>query len=237
MPFCYNIPMMKNKLPFDASEEETAGEVQAQKEPVAENYDVNKVLAKQLVKYRTNAGYTQSKLASMLNYSDKSVSKWERGEGMPDLTVLVKLAEIYHCSVNDLLYEKEDLQAKATRDEKSSRVLIALLSAGIAWVVAALAFVVLGILPQTAGFAWLAFIYAVPASGIVLLVFSLLWGTDWLSALCASVVLWGTTVATCLTVHIEKIWLLAVLAGVLQGLLVLWFLLRHKKRKSKRNDE
>ena len=45
------------------------------------------LLAKNLAYYRKASGLTQLELAEKFNYSDKSVSKWERGEGFPDVFV------------------------------------------------------------------------------------------------------------------------------------------------------
>ena len=56
---------------------------------------LRKTIAENLVYYRRHKGLTQAALAETLNYSDKSVSKWERGEGLPDITVLYLLAEFY----------------------------------------------------------------------------------------------------------------------------------------------
>ena len=61
------------------------------------------IFASNLIRLRTEAGLTQAELASMINYSDKSVSKWERGEAVPDAYVLKQMAE-----VSRLLNEEED---------------------------------------------------------------------------------------------------------------------------------
>lgn len=52
---------------------------------------------------RKNLGLTQKDLAQKLFISDKAVSKWERGLGMPDITLLVPLAQILEISVTELL--------------------------------------------------------------------------------------------------------------------------------------
>ena len=53
--------------------------------------------------YRKQAGLTQAGLAEKLNYSDKAVSKWERGESVPDVMTLVQLAELFQIPVGELL--------------------------------------------------------------------------------------------------------------------------------------
>lgn len=52
---------------------------------------------------RKEKGLTQSDLASLLNVSNKAVSKWENGYSLPDYSLLIPLCEIFECSVNDLL--------------------------------------------------------------------------------------------------------------------------------------
>ena len=56
--------------------------------------DLKDIIAHNLVRLRQQAGLTQLKLAEKLNYSDKAVSKWEMGESIPDILVLIQLAEL-----------------------------------------------------------------------------------------------------------------------------------------------
>ncbi len=52
---------------------------------------------------RTRKDLTQKELAEKCNVTDKAVSKWERGEGCPDVTVLPKLAEIFGIEVENIM--------------------------------------------------------------------------------------------------------------------------------------
>lgn len=52
---------------------------------------------------RTKMGMTQKGLADLMNISDKTVSKWERGLGMPDVSLLVELCDIFGIKVDTLL--------------------------------------------------------------------------------------------------------------------------------------
>ena len=65
--------------------------------------EINRKIAKNLTYYRKAAGYTQAELAEKINYSDKSVSKWESGNGVPDIYTLIQLAELYGVSVDVLI--------------------------------------------------------------------------------------------------------------------------------------
>ena len=74
--------------------------------------ELKETIAKNLVELRTQARLTQLQLAEKLNYSDKAVSKWERGEAIPDIRVLIKLAEIYNITVDDILTDSAAKKVK-----------------------------------------------------------------------------------------------------------------------------
>ena len=69
--------------------------------------------------YRKQAGLTQAGLAEKLNYSDKAVSKWERGESVPDVLTLMQLANQFDITVNDLLVDPEALPGNPGTLEKA----------------------------------------------------------------------------------------------------------------------
>ena len=48
-------------------------------------------------------GLTQKQLADMLNVSDKAVSRWERDECAPDLSLIPVLAEIFNVTADEIL--------------------------------------------------------------------------------------------------------------------------------------
>ena len=70
---------------------------------------LKKQIGANIVSYRKRYGLTQVGLAEKLNYSDKAVSKWERGESMPDVLTLVQLAELFDVTANDLLVDPNAL--------------------------------------------------------------------------------------------------------------------------------
>lgn len=66
------------------------------------------VLRNNLMSLRKNKGLTQKELAISLNYSDKVISKWERGESVPNVEALEQIAHFYNCSIDDLINENLD---------------------------------------------------------------------------------------------------------------------------------
>ena len=76
------------------------------------------ICASNLIRLRTDAGLTQAELGARLNYSDKSVSKWERGEAIPDAWVLTRLAEIFGVTVDYLLTSHTAWVSPEQEDDK-----------------------------------------------------------------------------------------------------------------------
>ena len=66
--------------------------------------DLKVITASNIINLRTAKGMTQAELGELLNYSDKSVSKWERAESLPDIKTLKALADFYEITINDLFF-------------------------------------------------------------------------------------------------------------------------------------
>ena len=131
------------------------------------------ITAANIISLRTKAGMTQAQLAELLNYSDKSVSKWERAEAVPDAYVLKHMSEIFGVSVDYLLSSHNDWEPISQKQKRRyrSEIIVLISMAGI-WTLAFFIFIIGWILGHML---WLVFIYAVPISLITLLVFNSVW--------------------------------------------------------------
>lgn len=209
--------------------------------------NIKKNIAKNLARYRGMAGLTQSELADKINYSDKSVSKWERAEGTPDIFVLYELSKIYGVKVDDFLASDEEKlpEIKNFSLIKRKRLLINSLSVGLVWLVAATVYflikIIFGLINAESSRCWITFIFAVPVSGIVQVVFSELWWKKFVSLISVSVIIWGTVLSVFITLEQFKADVdggsaIFLVAAVLQILAVLWYILRRIKRKQKNSD-
>lgn len=201
--------------------------------------DLKDVIACNLIELRQQAGITQLQLAEMLNYSDKAVSKWERGESIPDLRVLIKIAEIYHISLDDLVREKPDKPVKPKLNIFKKHVLITLLSVGLVWVIATAVFMIFYYIMPLARYSYLAFLFAPFISSVVYTVFASVWFRRITLAFSASFVLWSII----LIIHVMlrlftsiTIWPFYLVAGLIQVLVIGWFILR-KLYKPNRHKE
>lgn len=178
--------------------------------------------ANNLAYYRKQLGLTQTELAEKLNYSDKSISKWERGDGLPDLAVTAQIAEIFGLTVNDMIAEKPRRRLMTTRN----KIIITLLSIGVAWLAATVLFFLCEIIFPSVSMWWLIYIYAIPVSAIVGIVFSCIWWKKIHLFAAISTLVWSIALCIMLTVSIHKISLIFVVAAVLQVLTILWFMIK-----------
>lgn len=183
---------------------------------------LKKNFANNLGYYRKQLGLTQTELAEKLNYSDKSVSKWERGDGLPDLMVTAQIAEIFGLTVNDMIAEKPRRRLMTTRN----KVIITLLSIGIAWLVATVLFFLCEIIFPDINWWWRFFIYAIPESAIVGIVFSCIWWKKIHLFAAISTLIWSVSLCVMLTVNVHKISLIFIVAAVFQIMTILWFLIK-----------
>lgn len=206
---------------------------------------LKKQIGRNIVSYRKRLRMTQAGLAEKLNYSDKAVSKWERGESVPDVQTLMQIAELFDVTVNDLLVDPDALPenpgavervmgkaVEKTLKRKADKRIILGLSTVLVWFVSLLLFVVLSTLdiPKS----WMAFVYAVPVMAIVLLSLRSAWKDfRWNQAL-ISLIMWGGLISVYLTLLLfvqMNIWKMFLLGVPGQIAILLWFRLYHKQPK------
>ena len=191
-------------------------------------------VAKNLLYYRKLNNLTQSALAKKLNYSDKAVSKWERGETLPDVYILSCLAELYGVSLNDLTSFKPPVSKK---EKNKSRLLISFCSIMLVWLIATIVFILLIIINPDLPKTWLSFIYAIPVSLIVALVFSCLWAGTQTKTLVVSLFAWSLPLAICLTFSFARLWFLFICVIPFQVIILMWFKLKEILTRRKKLKE
>lgn len=186
--------------------------------------DLREIIAKNIADLRREQNLTQAELAARLNYSDKAVSKWERGESMPDITVLKEIADLFSVKVDYLLTEDHtDAEAfEVTPLKKRRRLSITLLSVSLVWLLATILFVSAGIALSDVGSMWLAFVYALPVTSIVLIVFNSMWGRPRRNYLIITVLVWTLLLAIFLTVDLPLKWMLFLLGIPAEIIIFLW---------------
>ena len=194
------------------------------------------LLAKNLVYYRKASGLTQLELAEKFNYSDKSISKWERGEGFPDVFVLKSLADFYGITVDDF-YSEEHKKISVKHSQRRKQIYIRLLSIGVALLVTFLTwFLLYTLLDKDLQFKpWLTFIYGTLVCAITWLVWEFIYHNRLNRMLATSAIIWTGALSIYLTFLVImnlNLYYIFIVAIPLQALEILWFLFRNKKNKT-----
>lgn len=201
--------------------------------------EIRQNIAVNISAMRNAAGLTQAQFAEKLNYTDKAISKWERGESVPDIAVLWQIADMFGVTVDWLICNHNAAEstpdAEAVRAGKRNRLLISLLSSVGVWFVATIVFIVL----QSIGaeLVWMPFMWAIPATCIDLLVFNAIWGRYKLNFLFISLIIWTLIGATYITIANWSLWYIFVFGIPLQIATIFWSQIKIIINPKKKNKE
>jgi transcriptional regulator with XRE-family HTH domain len=193
--------------------------------------DIKPIIAKNLAHFRKQSGLTQAELAEKLNYSDKAVSRWEHGDTLPDINVLNQLCEFYGIDMNTLISSDTEELEKPQMDYKQTlkyRFGIYGLALATVWIVATVAFVYAGMISE-GQYYWQIFVWAVPASCLILYPFNKVWGKYIWKFVILSVFVWTVLVGFYVQFIEYNIWLIFIIGVPVQAGLAIWAFLKPKE--------
>ncbi len=183
---------------------------------------LEQIVAANLTELRRAQNWTQAELAEKINYSDKSVSKWERGDGLPDLKVLMQLAELYGVTLDCFVTEdgaKQKSAYKVPRQKVGFRVIMDLLTVSIVFLVATLVYVAVASYAKT--YPWTVFIWALPVSSLLLTVFNVRWKFRVCAIVFGSILVWTLLTAVYLQLLTYNLWMLFLIGIPAQAAIIL----------------
>ena len=190
-----------------------------------------KIVADNIIRLRTSLGLTQAQLGEELNYSDKSVSKWERAESVPDVFVLKHIADMAGVTVDYLLAPHdadEVIETDKEGERRYSRRFISLTVLAGIWALAVLVFVVLwldGII------SWIVFVCAVPVSLITMLVLNSIWGNRRNNLYIISLLVWSIICLVYLSALEQNWWQLFLIGVPAQIIIIFAFSIKKRQKK------
>lgn len=193
---------------------------------------IKQTIAANISKYRKLIGLTQTELSEKINYSDKSISKWERGEGIPDVPTLVQLSEIFGITVNELIYSSENAPKAASEGNSTAKraapnyCFITLLSVGTAWLCGFLIVCIFRFLAPDIADVWNGRVmcYAAAAGFIVWLVLAVLWWPFVWRFICITGIIWSAALSVYVTFPVAGAWIVFAVAGVMQLLVTVCYI-------------
>ena len=201
--------------------------------------ELKAIIASNIAELRKGQGMTQQELAACLNYTDKAISKWERGESVPDIMVLKQIADMFGVSVDYLLSETHEQdtsrlneaeardEAEAAKRQQSVRArgFVTGMSILLVWMAAFVLFIVFDTVSVNPLFQWFVFACAVCASLILWLVMNSIWFNRRRNYLIISLLMWSFLILLFMTVWVladRLLWLMFILGVPGQAIIVMW---------------
>ena len=196
--------------------------------------NVKSVIATNIADLRRKNQMTQLDLAEKLNYTDKAISKWERGESIPDVFVLKSIAELFGVTVDYLLEDvhPEPIPANENDSEEEkrhhsirARGFVTGMSVLLVWLVATVVFMIFDMVPDGVTAHWIIFVYAVPASMILWLVMNSIWFNRRRNYLIISLLMWTILASVYISVwqfFTYNAWIIFMLGIPGQAIVVMW---------------
>ena len=193
--------------------------------------EIKQNFSKNLILLRKAKGLTQLALAEKINYSDKSISKWERGDVLPDIVTFRMVADFFEVTVDDLISTPSEPKVV----KRGNRVIITLLSCVGAFLCAFLVDRLMDVWGASEK-SWLAYIYVLPVTGILWVVFSSIWFSLLSRFISVSYLVWMSGLALYLTMYqfaYANLWFLFIVCATFQVLVFMWFALFNRIEKEK----
>ncbi len=189
--------------------------------------DIKTTVANNLIALRKSKGLTQADVANALNYSDKSVSKWEHADSLPDISILSALADMYGVTLDYLTHEDAEERLsyinEKEKPEKERQLTIEVLTVTIVFLCATILFVYgycFASVP-TQDF-WIAYLWAIPISALFLWNYNRKWHKNKLqSTILLSILLWSLLLCIYLQFGNYKLWLIFILGVPMEIIIVL----------------
>ncbi len=192
--------------------------------------ELKKIIADNLIDLRKRKKYTQQDLGNILGYSDKAISKWEKGESLPDIEVLYQISNLYGVTLDYLTHEgtyDEKKEYIIPKYERRNKIMITLLFCSLIWFFVMIMFIYF---KNKDIVFWPAFIWGLPLTCMMLFYFNVKWGKRVFNLPILSVFNW-TLLGSIFVTFIykdENVWSIFLLGIPFQVAVVLWSQIKHE---------
>ena len=190
--------------------------------------NLREIVSKNIINLRKENNLTQVELAKKINYSDKAISRWEKGEVLPDLETIQTLSEIFNVPMSEILEKKEDFKKSKLSTPTKQEVLSQIFIICEIWTILSVIYAYLNI--SKGENIWQIFMWGIPATALILLVLNRKRKDNILSFVYGTIFVWSTI--TCLFLHMLNScpWYIFVLGVPIQGMLIVRYLFNYKQK-------
>ena len=193
--------------------------------------DVKEIIGKNIQKLRLESKMTQFELAERLNYSDKTISKWERGESSPEPETMLELSKLFNVKIDYFYYLEHQKQYVKPSNTMRVRDLLFTILISVTFFTISTAIFLLGcfIKIENAATFWIAFVYAVPLTSAVVYIYFRRLNNRLGMIISASTGMWSLLAAIFLQMYLVNInfWMIFLIGVPLEAALIIYRFMRN----------
>ena len=189
--------------------------------------NLREIVSKNIITLRKASNLTQVELAKKINYSDKAISRWEKGEVLPDIETIQILSEVFNVPMSAILEKKETNKTKLAIPSKQD-ILSQIFIICEIWLILSVVYAYLNI--SKGQNIWQIFLWGIPATALILLVLNRKKKNNLTSFIYATILVWSTI--TCAFLHMLNScpWYIFILGVPAQVMLIVRFLFNYKQK-------
>ena len=194
--------------------------------------DIKEIIGGNITFLRKGKKWTQLELAEKMDYSDKAISKWERGESSPDPDALLALANLFDVQIDYFFHENEVEQKKYVKQSNQmfmNELLVTILLCVAAFTISTVVFMIGSVrdINNVKTF-WIAFIYAIPLCAIIISIFLKRHGYRFAMSISISVLLWSILLVGFLQLFISNYnaWMIFLVGVPLEAAIMIYYFLK-----------
>lgn len=198
--------------------------------------NINEIIGNNIKELRKVNKLTQYDLAEKLNYSNKTISRWESGDIIPDVQTLNKLSELFEIPLSKMFEPDISTRYKLSRRYRlqiGNKLAVSLLFIICVWMLSLVIFIHNKINKNV--ILWQSFVWAIPVSCIVGLIFNYMWGKKAYNFLLYSILNWSLITSIYLSIYNYSFWMIFLLGIPIQIVILLWYNIYKNKENQKRN--
>ncbi len=191
--------------------------------------NTKQIIAKNLAELRRAHKLTQQQLGERINYSDKAISRWERGETLPDIETLCRICDIYGVTFEYLLQKEQPRKNNpyVKRTDMPHRIITMFIAACAVWIFIVTVYIYIDtILGRNA---WTLFIWAIPLTTVVCQICNkMFFRNRILGCVLNSVTAWTTILSVYLQLLQYNIWMMFITGIPVQAIIILVTIMKLK---------
>lgn len=183
--------------------------------------NIREIIANNLQTLRKQRKLTQAEVGESVHFSDKAVSRWEKGDSLPDVETLQKLAELFGVSAAYLFEEHivSPMLQIESKKQLARKMACVFLSVLMVWLTALFVFLYLQIYNHTSY--WQIFIWAITASALALRYFNKIWGNPKFNIAISSLLIWSFILSIYCQFIKYNLWLILFIGLPIQVIIIL----------------